>query len=285
MTEKQRKFSHSSMSTFRRCRVRYKWSYIDNLVTPSGIGQMRGTVGHAVLGQWYKDMGKMSEEQRDYNAMKLASDMFTIEETNRQASLESEWELMQVILPRYFDWARANDNFSEILDIEYKFEIDIMGTPLIGYIDGIVKIKDSIWLLEHKFNKQVSMNHIDLDPQMSMYLLAAYKLGINARGVLFNVIRVAEGGVAAKSPVERRMVYRNLEGLSTIEMEIEEQIKEMNDFHKNGGIVYRNPTKDCTWDCSFYDACLLINDCGNADSVLKKFEVREPEVEKETDEE
>ena len=113
-------------------------------MSPSGIGQARGTIGHATLGNWYSNMGKMSEEERDDTAMKLASKMFCDEEASRQVSLEKEWELMSVILPRYFEWARANDNFTEILAIEQKFELNIAGIPVIGFIDGVVKIKNSI---------------------------------------------------------------------------------------------------------------------------------------------
>jgi RecB family exonuclease len=274
-----RKLSHSSLSTFRRCKVRYYWSYMMNLVTPSGVGQARGTIGHAALALWYTNMGKMSEEDRDKASMKLAGDMLSVVEVERDESMQSEWELLNVILPRYFDWARANDNFTEIIDIEHKFEISIDGLPLIGYIDGIVRINKSIWLLEHKFNKQVRTSHIDLDPQMSIYLLAARKEGINAAGVLYNVVRVAEGGKASSEPVERRQVFRNQEGLDFIEKELSVQMKEMKAAHEAGSIpyLYRTQTADCSWDCSYYDACLLINDCGDPSSELRKFKVREPD--------
>jgi hypothetical protein len=279
-----RKFSHSSMSTWRRCRVKYKWAYIDNLISPSGIGQLRGTIGHEALGLWYTLMeniasGEITEEQRDAIVMKKAGESFALAELERNQSLDKEWDLMQTILPRYFDWARANDNFDEILSIEQKFELDIDGIPLIGYIDGVVKAKNGIWLLEHKFNKQVSTSHLDLDPQVSIYLLAAYKAGIEARGVIYNIVRVAEGGIAASQPVERRFVYRNLEGLTAKEYEINLQMKEMKHFHEypDSLPVYRSETNNCSWDCQFFDACLQINDCGSAESVLSRFKTRPPE--------
>lgn len=259
----ERKFSHSSMSCYRRCRARYKWQYVDGYSPFSGLGQNRGSIGHAALGLWYTSGGD------DTAALKLASDMYTEAEQTRNISLEDDWQLMQLILSRYFDWARENDNFKEIISIEQKFEIEIGGIKVIGYIDGVVQTKNSIWLLEHKFNKQVSTNHIDLDPQMTLYLLAAYKCGIEAKGILYNVIRVSAGGIAEREPVVRRQVFRNQEGLYIIEQELEMQLQEMQKFHETGGIVYRNPTKDCSWDCGFYDVCLSINDCGDAQSVLK----------------
>jgi RecB family exonuclease len=279
-----RKFSHSSLSTWRRCRVKYKWSYIDNLMSPSSVGQLRGTVGHESLGLWYNLMsnvknGELTEEQRDAYVMNKAGEAFAYAELEREQSLEKEWDLMQTILPRYFEWARANDNFEEILAIEQKFELDIDGIPLIGYIDGVVKAKNGIWLLEHKFNKQVSTNHLDLDPQVSIYLLAAYKAGVEARGVIYNIIRVAEGGIAASQPVERRFVYRNLEGLAAKQYEVSIQMKEMKQLHQfpDSIPIYRSETNNCSWDCQFFDACLQINDCGSAESVLKRYKTRPPE--------
>jgi cellulose biosynthesis protein BcsQ len=124
--------------------------------------------------------------------------------------------------------------------------------------------------MEHKFNKQVSVSHIDLDPQMSLYMLAAWEMGIEARGILFNVIRVAEGGIAAKEPVVRRQVYRNQEGLALIKAEISIQMDEMREFHEGNGRVFRNPTKDCSWDCGFFATCLSMNDDGDAASALAR---------------
>ena len=270
-----RKFSHSSMSTWRRCRMRYKWSYIDNYAPPSGIGQLRGSAGHAALGEWY------GNGQDDDAAIQAAADLYTIAESERNQSLGDDWDLLDMILRRYFDWARANDNFQEIISIEQKFEIKIGGIPVIGYIDGVVRSHNgSIWLLEHKFNKQVSVSHIDLDPQMSLYLLASYSLGIDVKGILYNVIRVAEKGKASVNPVERRMVYRNIEGLQFIEKETYLQLEEMVKFHAEGGIVYRNPTRDCSWDCSFYNVCASLNDNGDAQSVLNSIPIVQREVDK-----
>lgn len=254
-----------------------------NLTTPSSVGQARGTIGHAALGLWYSNMGKMEEKERDEASIKLAGSMLIDVEKARDESMQEEWELLQIILQRYFDWARAHDNFSEVIAIEHKFEIEIDGIPLIGYIDGIVRINKSIWLLEHKFNKQVRTSHIDLDPQMSIYLMAARKEGINATGVLYNVVRVAEKGIAATQPVERRQVFRNQEGLEFVEQELSIQMQEMKAAHEAGSIpyLYRSQTSECSWDCSFYDCCLLINDCGDASPLLKKFPVKDYESDKE----
>jgi len=259
------------MASFRRCRARFKWSYIDNYSPASGKGLSRGSIGHKALAQWYT---QGCTEQADIEAMKLVSSEFGALEASTGESVDEEFDLMAIIMPRYFDWARANDNFTEIIEVEKKFDLLLDGHKFTGYIDGIVKIKNSIWLLEHKFNKQVSTNHIDLDPQMSLYMLAAYKMGIEAKGVLFNVIRVAKGGIAEREPVARRQVFRNTEGLAVIEREAIIQMEEMDEFLDGSNRrVYRNPTGNCPWDCGFFNTCLSINDDGDAASALARIPI------------
>lgn len=268
----QRSFSHTSMSTYRRCKAQYKWKYIDNLLPTEGTGRIRGSAGHAALATWYSNG---CDEEADKLAIEAMSNKFNDAESESGLDLHSEWDLMCIIIPRYFEWARKNDNFDEIIAIEQKFEMGIGEHTVIGFIDGVVRSKNgSIWLLEHKFNKQVSTKVIDLDIQMSIYMMAAVKMGIKAEGVLYNVIRVAEGGIAATRPVERRHVFRRIDGLRLLEAEMSLQLDEMKEFHENGGRVYRNPTANCSWDCSFYGACLAMNDDGDPQTALQIYKTR-----------
>ena len=41
-------------------------------------------------------------------------------------------------------------------------------------------------------------------------------------------------------------------------------------FHEsNGEKAYRNPTRDCSWDCGFNNACLAMNDNGDPVPALQ----------------
>jgi hypothetical protein len=247
-----------------------------NLAPPEGTGRARGSAGHAGLAVWYKNG---CDDDADDMSLKAVSDSITEFERVHEVDLEKEWELMKIIMPRYFDWARANDDFVEIMAVEQEFHMKIGRHKVQGYIDAVVRTRvGTVWLMEHKFNKQVNTRGIDLDPQMSMYLLAARKLGIPATGVLYNVIRVAEGGIAKTSPVERKQVFRNPEGLKLIELELEIQMDEMAELHaktSNAPKIYRNQTGNCTWDCSFYNACLSMNYDGNPTAALSAIPVVE----------
>ena len=158
--------------------------------------------------------------------------------------------------------------------MEQKYVFQIGDSKVVSIIDGIVEDVGGIWLLEHKFLSRVNLSNIDLDPQLSMYFLAAKKMGYKVAGALYNVIRMGDKGIALTDPVVRRPVYRNPEGLAVIEMELERQALEMTRVHEKGDIpVYRNPTKDCTWDCGFYKVCLSLSYDGTSTEVLSTYDI------------
>ena len=263
------RFSHSSLSCWRRCRYRYWLSYIKNYTSKGSLGQLRGTVGHSGLAEWYKNGGD------DEKALQVASDNLQTIEIANGLDMSKDWEELSMVLTRYFAWARRNDNF-EVLAIEQEYEIELAGVKLMGFIDGIVKQGGSVYILEHKFVKQARVNHVTLDMQISIYMLAAHKLGYNPYGTIYNVIRMGDKGIAEKQPVLRTVAYRNAEGLGVIEKELENQMLELRRFNEEGSKylkLYRNPTRDCSWDCSFYAVCLSLNDSGEAESVLRTMEI------------
>lgn len=259
-------YSHSRMASWRRCLYRYKLEYVDEYTPEPSVNLMRGSIGHVALASWYSSKTKRADK-----ALKAASDKLFEYERMLNTELPDVWDLMSTVLTRYFQWSLENDNFEEILAVEKRFEFDFHGHNLKGFIDGIVTVDGVNWLLEHKFYSQARLKHLALDPQVSMYLYAAREMGYNPRGVLYNVIRVAEGGIAEREPVIRIPTYRNQEGLRVIERELYAQITAMEQWHSTKNPpLYRNPTRDCSWDCGFYTVCLSINDDGTSKAVLEK---------------
>jgi len=277
MEQFNRKLSHTSLSTFRRCKMRYKWGYIDNYDPLPSKGLMIGSIGHAALGAWYKSLstGNSTGESADI-ALKAASTKLTEYEEQFGYEMPDLWDDMAIIIPRYFEWALESDDFIAH-EIEHKFEITVGEFALIGYIDGIVERNNgTLWILEHKFNKQVQTGHLDLDPQVSIYMLAARTSGFDVRGALYNVVRTTIGGKAENEPVVRLPVFRNNEGLAQIVQELVYQMREMKEFHMQNGVnAYRTPTRDCSWDCGFYNACLAMNDDGNPIPALRVIPIKE----------
>ena len=111
MTDKPFGVSYSKMSSFRRCKRRFHWQYMDKYYPPSTIGQVRGSAGHAALAVWHV-------EYNADKAMQAAWDKWAME---GQADGE-EWLLLENSLNRYFVWSAEHDTF-KLLEAEKKFDI------------------------------------------------------------------------------------------------------------------------------------------------------------------
>jgi PD-(D/E)XK nuclease superfamily len=247
------KVSHSKMAAFRRCLQRYQWNYVDKYFSPPGEGQMRGLVGHAALAVWhstYDAEQALAAAQREYEL--------------QVGVLNDDWVTMELTLTRYFDWSRQNDTFKVVsseqeFNIAFEFDDAEQNFTLNGYIDGLVEEKGTMWILENKFYKRADNTPLDLDAQVSIYVLAASLLGYEVQGVIYNIVRMAGSKVSEKEPVIRRRLHRSSTGLELVEREIADQVRMMRSYHKGELPTFRNPTKDCHWDCAFYDACLMLS--------------------------
>lgn len=268
-------FSHTMLQTFRRCEFKFDLSYRKGYYGPPSAGQARGSAGHKALETYYSG-------DRDPKSAKEAAWSKFLEISGPDFS-ETEWELLDNALDRYFKWAPSRDTF-KVLSTEQHFVVDVGPYKLQGYIDGIVEMLGQTWLLEHKFNKRVSTSHLDLDMQVSTYMLAAYILGHEPSGVFYNIIRIGDGPTAIKEPVVRKTLYRNKDGLQYIHREMISTMEEADKFLSHGRILpIRNLTQDCSWDCPFVNVCLSIQDSGTYEKVLEKFDRKQREIDVENE--
>jgi hypothetical protein len=245
--------SYSKMGTFRRCLQQYHWKYKGKFYPPSSMGQARGTAGHAALAVWHQTYVADDSMQKAWDTW-----------SNAGYEDNEDWKILEDALNRYFAWSASHDEF--VLKVaEQKFDLDLMigDVPVVltGYIDGIVEEKGFLWLLENKFYKQMQNNDNPMDMQVSTYMLAAHKLNYDAKGVIYNKVRVTSSKIALTEPVVRSRQYRNAAGLERVEQDILCQIQAMLKYEE-GGVPYRNPTNDCSWDCAFHAACLSMTDDG-----------------------
>jgi len=271
-------FSHTSMSCWRRCKYQFFLKYVEGYSMPSSGGQLTGSSGHAALAYWYKQTDHIKNKKQDGKAIDTAWKSYCEEFKKMGREVDNQYfEPAEAALLRYFPVAREQDKRWEVLSSEYEFKVNVGQYPLIGFIDLIVRTQGQIWIVEHKFNKQVSTGHLDLDPQVSTYLLAATIAGYNPIGVIYNIIRTSSGPTAIKEPFVRSMLYRNPEGLQVKAKEMTGQMAEMKSFLDDGGTIYRNETRDCHWDCTFFNACLSITDNGSPDEILSRLVKRQTE--------
>jgi hypothetical protein len=248
------RYSYTRLAEWRRCRQRYAWKYEERIPTESSPGQIRGKCGHEALAAWYS--GKTEQQA-------LGVGLAELKALGHQAAPDRQ--LMEAVLKRYFAWAKRFDNW-EVVAVEEELTGEIGGHSMLGYVDLIVRLKNKknagLTIVDHKFQKNGTVEGALLSPQLSMYAeLVLQKYGELPDGVLYNVVRTTLGGQAAVTPVVR--VPAQLKGIhQTWKEETARQVEEMEAFHKKGAgapPVYRNQTNNCNWDCPFYGRCLAID--------------------------
>lgn len=243
------KASHSRLATWRRCRRKYMFGYGLGYVQPGGIGQLVGRVGHEVLAFWYINHRSRIADPAAIDLAKQRCDDLGIPPDDAARLLNA--------LPRYFEYAREHDDFT-VLAIEHEFTIDLEDEhQLHGIIDLVVEYPDGTRaVLEHKFNQQVTMTHLGLDPQPTIYMLGAEEFGVSH--VVYNVVRVSTGKKAMEDPVVRQVVRRSPEYMYQFKQELSLQMHEVEAWHADPqrlAKAYANPMHDCSWSCGFFNAC------------------------------
>lgn len=247
--------SNTRVGNFQRCAQRYVWSYLDKVEVDKTAGLRRGEALHAALESFYRgELAGTLLSTRIDQALTAAWNNF---EPTGEDMLE-DWELMQRILLRYFREVALQDQWV-VREVELTWN-----TPtdypfsLTGRIDLMVQAGGRNFIVDHKFNKQVSDRHLPVDPQVSTYLLLARILGIEVHGVIYNIIRMTEGGVAVKEPVVRQTVRRTSAWLDRWEQQLMSLSQQIEEFHANPGAAWqlRNFGANCHWDCSFYEHCM-----------------------------
>lgn len=232
-------YSNSSTSTFRRCKYKYFLTYgKEKIGIPSekGPGLKMGSAGHMALKAFYS--GKSIQTAYDWAYESFAP--------SNDAEV-SKFDVLKSVLREYWPIARVDG--WKVIEVEKKVEIGRFQ----GIFDLIVANKNGkIWIVDHKFNRSHSVTHLEIDTQVSYYLMLSRMLGIEAQGLLYNIIPT-DGG-KDRYPI-RRLVSRSQPFLDNFQADLETQIKEMDAFYTNP-TPYRNSTGDCKWDCQLYDFCI-----------------------------
>lgn len=208
---------------------------------------------------------------------------------------EDEWvnaaELGTAMLNGYVE-RYGTDPSWEVIAPEQAFDIEIpnrSGTGVLvnycGKFDLVYRdlIDDTIWLGEHKTAKQISTAHLSLDDQAGSYWAIASKIlqhkGVLRRGdvisgIMYNFLKKARpddrkqdeqgrylnknGSVSKNQPTPlflREAVDRTRGERATQLRRIQNEATWMRLARKNPEIIFKTPTRDCSWDCQFFQMC------------------------------
>lgn len=105
----------------------------------------------------------------------------------RKNNLEDKSDLLTEMVVRFMKF--IGEHNIKILEHEIKFEITVEGCEdnvYNGYIDAIGEYNGEIYLMEFKTASSISIEHVNIDSQMTSYLWACKELEIyNPKGVLW----------------------------------------------------------------------------------------------------
>ena len=183
--------TYSMWSLFRNCRKAFEWRYLEELVPLERDRNLAlGTVIHQCLEVWH-------------STRQLDAVLDTIDRAypnrDQEADEKRDWHLATAMMRGYA--TRDTDEEFEVVALEKTFEGKIVNPAtgassrsftLAGKIDGVVRIGDEHYLLEHKTASQVDGGYLErLWTDFQIVLYSRYieqTLGIRLAGVLYNVL-------------------------------------------------------------------------------------------------
>ena len=183
--------TYSMWSLFRNCRKAFEWRYLEELVPLERDRNLAlGTVIHQCLEVWH-------------STRQLEAVLDTIDRAypnrDQEAQQRREWHLATAMMRGYA--ARYADEEFEVVALEKTFEGKIVNPAtgassrsftLAGKVDGVVRIGDEHYLLEHKTASQLGGDYLErLWTDFQIVLYSRYveqALGIRLAGVLYNVL-------------------------------------------------------------------------------------------------
>lgn len=286
LSESNYSFSHSEMSTFKRCKRKWYLHYFRGLRRrrdPMSKARDTGILVHAALHNFYVAGGLDGP-----NAEKLLQqflmnardeDMLKVETEDERKVITDVHDTSLIICNGYLEWLHETGN-----DMEYVFDHTeqelrapgpVEGTEIMGIIDlgGTHAMSGDLFVMDTKVTNSFDtmLKTLHLMEQGPMYAVLAKILEPDdKRGfrVVWNMLKRNKHSGTAKPPFyqryelaintdQLRQFYLQLHGQITEILRLEQRLNE-GDSHI--AAAYPTPTQDCAWECPFFAVCGAMND-------------------------
>lgn len=235
-------FSNTRLTTYKRCRLKYHWQYVDKQENHEGLALRRGRAAHKALAAYY-------EGESPKKAIRYAWEEYGPSDDH----LFQKMQELDFLLDRYFKWAKKTDRW-RVLKVEHTVEAKWQGISLMGIWDLLVDVRGKKFIVDHKFQKSHSFAHLEVDTQVSHYLALAKLLGIEVHGLIYNIVNLELG--ETKTVALREIVGRQDYFIESYLQSLIPQVKEIKKAEKKKLPIYQNWTRDCCWDCQFMRQCV-----------------------------
>lgn len=196
-TDELKTLTHSSVACFQECRVKWDYRYNKEIVPNEPQTALDfGTAIHTGLEFWFK-----------YSIDKGAVEAGVSQGAELGLSSEDLCKV-QAMLERYTEIYKE-EKF-EVVEVEAVFNVKLRNPRTLHYskkyqyagkIDGLVKIENAYYILEHKTTSSITdkyIDAIDLKAQIALYAMAMEAEGYPIRGAIYDIlekpgIRMATG--------------------------------------------------------------------------------------------
>lgn len=307
----------SERGTFKRCPTRWFWGYREGLVPTGQDAGARWFGGgiHLCMAEWYIPGIKRGRPLLDtWREFTKDSHLTIAIGEGEERQFVDAVELGVAMLTEYFETYETDPHW-DVISPEHRFSVVIpdprnptrgivrsVGTYDLVYRDlNDMKIK----MVDHKTCKAIEYRHLALDDQKGNYIVTATHdlrhRGLigpkeTIRGMEYNFLRKAKpdtrpvnaeglslnlnGTVSKRQP--KPTLYRHWVAMTPYERN--QQIKRigaeavvMEQFRDGSLPLIKNPTKDCSWDCDFFDLC-QVDEAGGDVERLKEamYAIKDP---------
>lgn len=308
------RISQSRLKDFQRCKRRYWLRHVRRLAPKlyGPVGPLQsGTRVHTALEAFYTPGSQLdpcqaledviAESERAYftacETEGVEPDTLVLDQFRKDADLE------RAMVNGYFEWLSDTgaDAYLRITAAEEQVSITAeqlgadFGRPvaIVGKLDAraVDEVTGFTQFVDHKTvqNFAQMLPTLQSDPQMLHYhlLLSILRPDEHVDGALYNMLRKVKRGPRSKPPYyQRETIIHNAEeiesyrlrliGLITNVFEFEDRIRQLGDLGVKM-FAQPNPTRDCSWDCSFYDICGQFDDGSRVEAAIADmFEDRDP---------
>lgn len=178
-----RPLSHSSISLYTDCPQKYKFKYVDKLPEKPKSFFSFGRSVHSAL-EFFYNVPALPAPRLDQVLARFKADWLS--EGYKDAEQETEhYQEGERILRAFY--AKHIGDFQPPFFAEYKFDIQVDGVPVTGYVDRIDRAgKDGISIVDYKTGKSFSEDRVRTDAQLTMYQMACEELlGMKVESLTF----------------------------------------------------------------------------------------------------
>jgi putative RecB family exonuclease len=269
-------FSHSRLSCFEKCPLKFRFKYIDKLESPreQGVEAFLGSLVHSTLEKLYKDLrfkklntlDELLKWFREEWKRNWSSDILIV---RKQFTQENYRKMAEDYIRDYYKRYKPFDqNRTIALEEKVMITLDPEGRyRLQGYIDRLAYAGKGVYEIhDYKTNFNIPIKqYIDDDRQLALYALAVLNNYQDARSV-----RLVWHFLSADKEVVIEKTQEELDKLKADTIKLIDSIKAERDFPPRPGPL-------CNW-CEFRPECPAQKHLVKVESLPPNRYLKEPGV-------